>query len=463
MADAELERTHAIIQPSTRKEDFHARGEVIKFDGFLKVYIEHNDIEEEEGAEQEGMLPEMAVGQSAKNENIKATQRFTKAAPRYNEAALVKKLEEMGIGRPSTYAPTISTIISREYIMKDSREGKPRAFTEMVMTNGSITTNQLSENTGREKNKLFPTDMGVIVNDFLVKHFPNVVDFHFTANVEEEFDLIADGKVVWNEMIDTFYKKFHETIELTESISREDVSTKRLVGKHPETGSPIYVRLGKYGPLAQIGEIEEGETPQYANLHKDQRLETITLEDVLELFRLPRDLGEFEGKKMVANVGRFGPYIKHADKFISIPKGEDPLSITSEAAIGVILAKRKAEAEKIIKIFEEDTEVQILNGRWGPYISFKGQNVKIPKDTEPTALTLQRCTELALEAADKPTRNFPGKTKGKTAAAKPAAKSKTATAKAAPKAKATTAKPKAAAKTTASKAVTPESTSELRA
>jgi DNA topoisomerase-1 len=452
MADAELERTHAIIQPSTRKEDFHARGEVIKFDGFLKVYIEHNDTDEEEGAEQEGMLPEMAVGETVKNENIKATQRFTKAAPRYNEAALVKKLEEMGIGRPSTYAPTISTIISREYIMKDSREGKPRPYTEMVLSNGNITTHQLSENTGSEKNKLFPTDMGVIVNDFLVKHFPNVVDFHFTANVEEEFDLIADGKVEWNVMIDTFYKKFHETVELTDGLAREDVQTKRLVGNHPETGSPIYVRLGKYGPLAQIGEIEEGETPQYANLRKDQRLETITLDDVLELFKLPRDLGEFEGKKMVANVGRFGPYIKHSDKFISIPKGGDPLSITPQEAIDVILAKRKAEAEKVIKIFEEDTEVQILNGRWGPYISFKGQNVKIPKDTEPTSLTLQRCTELALEAADKPTRNFPGKTNGKTAAkpaAKPSAKTKTATAKAAPKAKATTAKPKAAAKTTA--------------
>ncbi|WP_109829270.1 type I DNA topoisomerase [Reichenbachiella versicolor] len=407
MSDAQLEKTVASIDISTRDESLVATGEIVKFEGFLKVYLESSD-DEEENEDQKGMLPPLEIGQTLNLKNLRAKEGFTRHPARYTEASLVKKLEEMGIGRPSTYAPTISTIQKRDYVNKESRDGYERGYREISIKSGEAISQTKKENTGVEKNKLFPTNIAMVVNDFLVDHFPNVVDFSFTAKVEQEFDEIAHGQKVWNDMIDQFYGGFHKTVETTEQIDRQELNTARELGTDPKTGKKVLTRLGRYGAMVQLGEASEDENaekPQYASLRKGQFIESITLEDALELFKLPRQVGQFEDKVMTAAIGRFGPYIRHDGKFVSIPKGVDPLEITHDEAVELILAKRKADAEKHIKSFDENPDVQILNGRWGPYIKFGKKNVKIPKDIEdPKALTYDDVVELEKKAPEKKTR-----------------------------------------------------------
>ncbi len=406
MADAQIERTTAVINISNVDQTMSATGEVIKFDGFLKVYLESTDEDEEEG-ESKGMLPPLTIGQSLELKLMKGKEGFSRHAARYTEASLVKKLEEMGIGRPSTYAPTISTIQKREYVVKESREGNERKYRELFLENGSIVKKQSTEITGSEKNKLFPTNIAMVVNDFLVEHFPNVIDFKFTAKVEKEFDDIALGNQDWDKMIGSFYGGFHSKVTNTESLKRSDVtSSQKELGIDPATGKKVIARLGRFGPLVQIGETpeegdENGEKPKFASMRKGQFIENITLEDALELFKLPRDVGTFEDKVMVAAVGRFGPYIRHDGKFVSLPKDIDPLDVTEEQAIELVLAKRKADAERFIKSFEEDENVQVLKGRYGPYIKFGKRNLKIPKDVEPSELSYADCVKIAEETPEK--------------------------------------------------------------
>lgn len=447
MADAEIEKTTVTIGISTQQDHkLQATGEVIKFEGFLKVYIESKD-DDEEGADEDvkGMLPPLSIGQGINLRQMLATQRYSRPPARYTEASLVKKLEEMGIGRPSTYAPTISTIQKRGYVEKDSREGKERNFQVLTLKDGNITTQTKTEITGAEKGKLFPTDTAMVVNDFLVEHFPNVIDYSFTARVEAEFDEIAQGQKEWENMLDQFYQKFHKRIESSENISRADVSGARELGADPVTGKTIIAKLGRFGPYVQLGEENEetGQKPVYASLRKGQFIESLTLEDALELFKLPRIVGTFEDKEMKAAIGRFGPYISHNSKFYSLPKTLDPLKVTAEEAIELIQAKRKADAEKIIKTFPENPDIQVLNGRYGPYIVAGKKNVKIPKDKEPSELTLEECVALAEATPEKKGR---GGFKKKADADKPAAEKKTAT-----KAKAATTKKTTAKKTTTKK------------
>jgi DNA topoisomerase-1 len=396
MAEAVLEKTTATIGISEAlHEKLVAKGEVIKFDGFLKVYIESNDDEEEE--EQSGMLPPLHEGEMLRLKEITARQTYSRPAARYTEASLVKKLEEMGIGRPSTYAPTISTIQKRGYIIKENREGQERKLHVLTLSGGQIAASVETEITGAEKQKLFPTNTAMVVNDFLVEYFPNVIDYNFTANVEKEFDDIAHGQKEWRTMIDTFYKGFHSKVEATEDIRRSDLSSSRELGKDPKTGLTVIARLGKYGPIVQLGSNEEVEKPQFASLRKGQFIDTISIEEAMDLFKLPREVGEFEDKIISAAIGRFGPYLRHASTFYSIPKEDDPYTIDLPRAIEVIEAKRKAEANKIIKQFPENKDVQVLNGRYGPYIKVGKQNVKIPKDKEPASLSLEECLKLAEE------------------------------------------------------------------
>lgn len=403
MSDAQLEKTVATIDISTLDDNLVAHGEVVKFDGFLKVYTESTDDENGE-AEQKGMLPPLNIDQVLTLSEMRAKEGFSRHPARYTEASLVKKLEELGIGRPSTYAPTISTIQKREYVAKEERDGHERAYKEVVLKNDAVSINDKKENTGAEKNKLFPTNTAMVVTDFLVEHFSDVTDYSFTANVEKEFDEIASGQKEWNKMIESFYTGFHKKVELTETLERSEVGQQRDLGNHPESGKPIIARLGRFGAMVQIGEFseEEGaEKPQYASLRKGQFLENITLEDALELFKLPRQLGEYEEKVVVAAIGRFGPYIRHDGKFVSIPKDMDPLDITYDQGVELIEAKRKSDAEKFIKGFDENPDVQVLNGRWGPYIKFGKKNVKIPKDQEPAELTYAECSDLAEKTPDK--------------------------------------------------------------
>jgi len=400
MADAQLEKTTATIGISTTPEKLVAQGEVIKFEGFLKVYIESTDDEDDE-EQQQGMLPPISVGQDLDLKRMIAKEGFTRHPPRYTEASLVKKLEEMGIGRPSTYAPTISTIIKRTYVEKESREGTERAYQELILENGGIETHKRTEITGAEKNKLFPTNTGIVVNDFLVQYFPNVIDFSFTAKVEEEFDDIAAGKVNWTKMIKDFYTQFHPLVEDTSQIKRSEAVSAREIGIDPASGKMIYGKLGKYGAYVQIGEMEEEEKPKFASLRAGQLLENISLEEALELFKLPREVGTFEEKPIVAAIGRFGPYIRHDGKFVSLKKDQDPLAISEDEAIALILEKREQDANKYIKTFDEDDQVFVLNGRYGPYIKFGKKNVKIPKDKVPEELTFEECKELAENAPEK--------------------------------------------------------------
>jgi DNA topoisomerase-1 len=394
MSDAQLEKTTITIAISNSDLTLSAHGEIIKFEGFLKVYLESTDEEpDEEDNTNKSLLPPLEIGQGLDLLEMKGRESFTRPAPRYTEASLVKKLEELGIGRPSTYAPTISTIQRREYVIKESRDGKPREYQEMKIAEGQFKSETKTEITGAEKQKLFPTNMAMVVNDFLVEHFPNVIDFNFTAKVEKEFDDIAAGGQVWQDMIDSFYGNFHHSVEETEQVSRQDINTSRFLGNHPESGKPMTARLGRFGPLVQIGDSED-EDKQYASLKKGQFIENISLEDALELFKLPRDVGMFEDKKIVAAIGRFGPYVRHDGSFVSLKKEMDPLSITEEEAIQLIKDKREADAKKHIKSFDENPDIQILNGRWGPYIKFGKNNFKIPKDKEAEKLTYEETMEI---------------------------------------------------------------------
>jgi DNA topoisomerase I len=417
MSDAELEKTTAHIGISTTEEKLTAQGEVLKFEGFLRVYLEGTDDEEEE---QSGMLPPLHIGEKLELNELNAVQRFTHHPPRYTEASLVKKLEELGIGRPSTYAPTISTVQKRGYVVKEDRQGAERHYHALSLVVDNIQKEVRTENTGAEKSKLFPTDIGMVVNDFLVENFKNIMDYNFTAKVEKEFDEIAEGQKEWNEMIERFYKNFHHTVE--ETIEHSERATgERLLGNDPATGKPIYARIGRFGPLVQLGESDDEEKPRFASLRTDQRLEQITLEEALDLFKLPRVVGEFEGAEMTVNVGRFGPYIRHQSAFYSLKKEDDPFTIEQLRAIELIEAKRKADKEKVIKTFTENSEVQILNGRWGAYIAIGKKNYKIPKEKDPASLSLEDCLSIAKEAEDPKNK---AKTKAKASAAR--AKAKTA-------------------------------------
>lgn len=448
MADAQLEKTTVTIASSNIKETFQAQGEVIKFDGFLKVYLESTDDENNEN--EEGTLPALKIGQDLTNKEILATERFSYPPARYTEASLVKKLEELGIGRPSTYAPTISTVINRGYVVKEDRQGRQRNYNQITLKNNKISKEVKTENTGAEKSKLFPTDMGMVVNDFLVQHFDEIVDYNFTANVEREFDEIAEGMKEWTKMIREFYGPFHKHVEVTTETS-ERASGERKLGIDPVSGKNVYVRIGRFGPLVQIGEASEEEKPRFASLRRDQRLESITLEEALELFKLPRTIGMFEDKEMIAAIGRFGPYIRHASSFYSIPKTDDPMTIEENRAVEIILAKRKADAEKLIKRFDENPDVQLLNGRWGPYLAIGKNNYKLPKDKTPADLTLEECYQIAnYDPANPPAEKKSGWGAKKSTAKKVAAKKEPAK-KAAKKASTKKAATKKAAKKTTKK------------
>lgn len=401
MADAKLEKTVATIGISTTPEKLIASGEVVKFEGFLKVYMEGTDEEQDDEENgNKGLLPPLSVGQVLQLVEMKGRETFSRPAPRYTEASLVKKLEEMGIGRPSTYAPTISTIQKRDYVVKESREGVERKYLEMKISRDVFSKSEKTEITGADKNKLFPTNIAMVVNDFLVEHFPNVIDYSFTAKVEKEFDDIAHGEQDWQDMIDNFYGKFHSRVEETANVARADINSSRELGKDPKTGKTVIARLGRFGPLVQIGD-QEDEEKQFASMKKGQFIENITLEEALDLFKLPREVGEFEGKKMVVGVGKFGPYVRHDSKFVSLKKGQDPLAITEEEAIQLIEEKRDADEKKHIKTFEENPEIQILNGRWGPYIKFGKNNFKIPKGKEAESLTYAETIEIIEAPQDK--------------------------------------------------------------
>jgi len=391
MSEAELEKTSVKINVSTNNAVFEAEGEVIVFDGFLKVYSESSD-DVVEDDKVEGMLPPMKVGEQLNLSEINATQKFTNSPARYTEASLVKKLEELGIGRPSTYAPTISTIQKRNYVVKEDREGKERAYVVFTLKGSDVSKSNKTEITGTEKAKLFPTDIGMVVNDFLLEHFSNILDFNFTAKVEKEFDEIAEGLKEWTSMMDEFYGPFHKDVEKTQDEAKR-ATGERLIGVDPVSGKNIYARIGRYGPLVQIGENDD-EEKKFANLRKGFTIETIMLDDALELFKLPKSLGNYEDKEMIVGVGRFGPYVRHNSKFYSIPKGNEPLDYSFEDAINLIEEKRKAERERLIKSFAENPDLQILNGRFGPYISLGKENYKIPKDKEPTSLTFEECMEI---------------------------------------------------------------------
>jgi len=395
MSDAEIERTTVKISVSNSEEIFVAKGEVIKFDGFLKVYLESTDEENGENGE-EGLLPELKENQKLKYDLITATQRFTRPPARYTEAALVKKLEELGIGRPSTYAPTISTIQKRGYVHKDERMGKEREYKILSLTsNKKIGKETKTEITGADKGKLFPEDMAMLVTDFLMEHFPRIMDYKFTAHIEEELDEIARGRIDRKVMLDEFYFPFKEKVDHTIE-NTERVSGERILGKDPKTGHQVSVRMARFGPVAQLTNLNDEESkPQYAGLRREQKLETITLEEAIDLFKLPRNVGEYENEEVVIAIGRFGPYVRHKGKFYSLKKEYDPYTINIDEAIEVIEAKRKADAEKTIKVFDENPDYQILNGRWGPYLKAGRKNVRLPKDREPASFTLEECIELA--------------------------------------------------------------------
>jgi len=388
MADAEIEKTIVGINISTSNRQLTATGEVLKFEGFLKVYLESRDEEEED--DDTGVLPPVTLGQVLNLKELVATERYSRPPSRFTEASLVKKLEELGIGRPSTYAPTISTIMKREYVVKEDREGKVRPYQVLTLQADKIFQETKTEITGAEKAKLFPTDMGMLVTDFLVMYFPDIVDYSFTAQVENEFDEIAQGKISWNQMISTFYGPFHLKVKETKE-KAERVQGERVLGVDPVSGFQVSVRLGRYGPLVQM-EGKDGK-PMFANLRQGQRLETIALAEAMELFRLPRELGEFEELVVKANIGRFGPYVQHNSKFYTIPKTGDPYTITLPEAIELIEAKRISDAAKVIAEFDNGN-IRVLNGRWGPYLAISGENVKIPKGLEAASLTEADCTEL---------------------------------------------------------------------
>jgi DNA topoisomerase-1 len=392
MSEALFEKTTAKIDISGREDQFVASGEVLKFDGFLKVYSETTDSEGDENGK--GLLPPLKTGDPVIPEIIDATQKFTSPAPRYNEASLVKKLEELGIGRPSTYAPTISTIQKREYVVKQDKPGKKYTYNILSLSESEIRELSKTEMAGAEKAKLFPTDIGMLVNDFLVEHFREILEYNFTADVEKEFDKIAAGNMEWTKMIDKFYKPFHEQVLLTTKVSKKPTG-ERILGTDPQSGKPVSVKIGRFGPMVQIGNAGDSEKPRFASLLKSQSITTITLEEALSLFRLPRKIGEFEGAEMVVGVGKFGPYIRHKSVFYSLRRDQDdPLTIEAQAAIEIINEKRNQVLNKVIKDYDEDPELQILKGRWGAYLKHKKQNYKIPKGMDPETLDYKDCMKI---------------------------------------------------------------------
>ena len=397
MADAELARTTITIAAGGLKEKFVASGEVITFDGFLHVYMEGRD-EDDEKEQENGLLPPVFLNEKLGLQYMIATERFTQRPLRYAEAGLVRRLEELGIGRPSTYAPTIQTIQNREYVLRGDKPGEERSYRVITLATGKITSDVKKEMIGVDRNKLIPTDTGTVVNDFLMAYFPDILDYHFTANVEKDFDAIAEGQLVWTTALDRFYKFFHPIVETAAAVKTERKVGERQVGTDPKSGEPIFVKIGRYGPIAQIGvahpEDKNAPKPRFASLMKNQSIETITLEEVLKLFDLPRSIGEYEGKEMTAAIGRFGPFIRHNNVFISIPKTLNPISITPDEAILLIEEKRKKETQRHIKSFAEEPGLEILNGRFGPYIAFNGKNYRIPKNAVPVELSLEDCKKI---------------------------------------------------------------------
>ena len=403
MADAEIEKTTATISISGLEPTFVATGEVVKFDGFLKVYKESFD-EDPENDTEEGQLPPMAVGNRLERKEIQATQRFSQHPPRYNEASLVKKLEELGIGRPSTYAPTISTIQQREYVTKGDKEGEEKDTLTLTLTDDTISTQHRKSIIGAERGKLIPTDVGTVVNDFLMQYFPEIMDYNFTAEVEKRFDDIAEGKTEWRTMMKDFYNDFEPEVEKTMNAKAEHKVGERILGTDPASGRPVSVKIGRFGPVVQIGTVDDKEKPRFAQMRKDQSLETITLEEAIDLFKLPREIGIYENKTVTIGTGRFGPYVLHDKKYVSLPKGSDPMAVTLEEAIALINDKRQAEVERHLRQFEEEPELEVLKGRFGPYIAYKGTNYKLPKTLAERAaeLTLEECMAVVKDQEGKP-------------------------------------------------------------
>ena len=391
MADADIERTQITLTSDATPYKFIAVGEVIKFDGFLKVYKEGSDDEQEQDLK---ILPTVNVGDILTYNKIECTERFTQRPPRYTEASLVRKMEELGIGRPSTYAPTISTIQAREYVLKGDKEGFKREYNQLLLSKGKIKESVKSETVGAEKGKLLPTDTGTVVNDYLSNNFSDIIDYNFTADVEKNLDKVAEGKANWEKTIDTFYKGFHKEIEESLQQKAEHKVGERMLGTDPVSGRPVSVKIGRYGVVAQIGSASDEEKPKFASLKKGQSIESVSLEEVLELFKLPRTVGEFEGKSVTAAIGRYGAYLAHNGKFYSLPKGSDPLTVTIEEAEAIINEKRHADANKVYKTFTEDPSLQLLNGRYGIYLCKNKVNYKLPKGTDPATLTYEDCLKI---------------------------------------------------------------------
>lgn len=394
MVCAELDRTTIVIDMSGGKQQFVATGEVIRFDGFLRLYSESTDDEQsEQGGE--GILPKMAKGDRLEAEQITATERFTQAPARYNEASLVKRLEELGIGRPSTYAPTITTIINRGYVVKQSKEGQKRPYTQLTLTGDRIAEKSLTENFGKEKNRLQPTDIGMVVNDYLEAQFSPIMDYNFTANVEKEFDRIAEGDITWEKMIEEFYGPFHQMVDKAIGTQTDKTGMTRILGTDPATGHVVKARIGRYGPMVEI-EGAEGEKSRYASLKKGQLIESITLEEALELFSLPRNVGVLDGETLMVGIGKYGPYVRYGKTFASLQKGDDPYTISYERAVELIRAQQAsaAAAHTPLKSFDEEPQLLVKNGRYGPYIAYKGKNYRIPKGRKPEELTLEECRDI---------------------------------------------------------------------
>ena len=396
MADAQIEKTTVSISVSGADEKFVANGEVVKFDGFLKVYRESTDDDDNRSDEFSHNLPQMSEGDTLTRREITSTERFSQGPSRYTEASLVHKLEELGIGRPSTYAPTISTIQQREYVVKGDKKGEDRPFTIDTLRGIIITPTRKIETTGNEKGKLLPTDIGIVVNDFLMQNFPAIMDYNFTAKVEQQFDQIAEGKEEWTEMMQHFDKGFEPTVEKVMNARSEHKAGERELGTDPVSGHPVFVKIGRYGPVVQIGTADDKEKPRFAQLPKEKSMETITLNEALELFKLPRTVGEYEGSQVVIGAGRFGPYVMHNKKYVSLPKEEDPMTVTLDTAVKLIEEKRRQEEQRHLKQFGEDPKLEVLNGRYGPYIAYDGKNYRIPKDLHPQAaeLTYEKCMEI---------------------------------------------------------------------
>jgi len=407
MSEAKLEKTNISIESSKAKALFMASGEVVKFDGFLKVYMEGTD---DENGETPGLLPALKSGEALEFIEMRAREKYTRPLPRFTEASLVKKLEELGIGRPSTFAPTISTIQKREYVVKENRDQGKRKVNLLLLKGGAVKKTEESENIGSEKAKLFPTDVGILVNKFLMEYFKNIIDFNFTAKVEKEFDEIALGKKEWNKMIKSFYGPFHDKIEDTlENAGR--FSGEKLLGTDPKSGKNVYVKIGRFGPMVQIGDSDAEEKPKFAGLRKNQSVETITFEEALKLFDFPRTVGSFEDEEVTVAIGRFGPYVKHKNKFFSLKKEDDPATIELNRAVEIIEEKRLADQKKIIKEFKEDASVQVLQGRYGPYLVIDKQNYKIPKDVVPENLTLEECYAISKDPKNMPKKRYGRKKK----------------------------------------------------